>query len=743
MTEATGWRLRRRSFSTRAGIFAAGFLLVASFALVRWWDPVPVEVLRLKGFDVLQRLDPRTAADGATDRWTGPVVIVDIDEESLDRIGQWPWPRSVIAELVDRLAEGGALAIGFDVLFAEPDRLSPEALADRIQRFDTELARELRFLPGNDARLAQSFRRHTRVVVAQAVHPRALPHDIGPVNTPSVAVMGPTPEAALVQAPGVIRPLPRLADAAAGVGMISLWESPDNIVRRVPLAIQAAGDLYPALSSEMLRVALGEKTYVLQGSSAGAEALLIGPNRIPVDASGQIWVHYRSSNPHQYISAQDVLAGDLPSDTFRNRFVLVGASATGLGDIKATPMTASLPGVEVHAQALETVLDGTVLRRPAIAEAVEIAATLALGSAVVVLIPLAGAWTALVLGGVLAFAAAGAAGYAYSVERVMLDAGFPLVTSFFAFTLMVFGNYLVSDREKRFIRGAFNQYLAPALVDQIAHQPELLKLGGETRPATILFSDIRGFTGIAERFGDDAAGLTNLVNRLLTPLSEEILLRKGTIDKYIGDAIMAFWNAPMEDPVHAENACEAALAMVRALDALNRELAAEAGDGGTPLVLRTGIGINTGRCLAGNLGSRMRFNYSVLGDAVNIAARLEALTRTYDVDIIIGETTAAAVRDRYAVVELDEVQLKGRQEPAKVFALLGNGTLAADTTFLSFAAAHQRLRDSLVAGRDQAARSLLDELGPAAEAYGLGAVYAMYADRLGHVTPRLAAPVAS
>jgi adenylate cyclase len=277
-------------------------------------------------------------------------------------------------------------------------------------------------------------------------------------------------------------------------------------------------------------------------------------------------------------------------------------------------------------------------------------------------------------------------------------------------------------------------------VDQIAHQPELLKLGGETRPATILFSDIRGFTGIAERFGDDAAGLTNLVNRLLTPLSEEFLLRKGTIDKYIGDAIMAFWNAPMEDPVHAENACEAALAMVRALDALNRELAAEAGDGGTPLVLRTGIGINTGRCLAGNLGSRMRFNYSVLGDAVNIAARLEALTRTYDVDIIIGETTAAAVRGRYAVVELDEVQLKGRQEPAKVFALLGDGALAADTTFLSFAAAHQRLRDGLVAGRDQAARSLLDELGPAAEAYGLGAVYAMYAHRLSHVTPRLAAP---
>ena len=726
---------RVRRLGARIAPFAVGLALVLTLAGLRLWDPTPVEVLRLKVFDVFQQIQPRAGPDDADGGAGSQVVIVDVDEESLDAVGQWPWPRSTIAALVARLEAGGALAIGFDVLFAEPDRMSPDRLADRIEAYDKALAQQLRFLPGNDATLAQSFRRHGRVVVAQAVHPRALPHDLGPVNVPSVALLGPDPGARLVDAPGVIRPLPQLADAAAGVGMISLWESPDNVVRRVPLVLRAGGELYPALTMELLRVALGERTYVVESDSAGVAALLIGRYRVPTDASGQIWVHYRPSAAAQYVSAGAVIAGDVAPGTFRDKFVLVGTSATGLGDIKATPLDPSRPGVEVHAQALETVLAGQVLSRPAIAETLEIAGTLALGLALVGLVPLVGAWPALLLGGVLAAATLGVTGWAFFQQRLLLDPGFPLATGFLAFTAMVFSNYLGAEREKRFIRGAFNQYLTPALVDRLAREPEMLQLGGETRAVTVLFSDIRGFTGIAERFGEDARGLTALVNRLLTPLSDQVLAHKGTIDKYIGDAIMAFWNAPVDDPRHADHACRAALAMVAALQALNKEMAAEAAGAEAhhaeaPVVLRAGIGLNSGRCLAGNLGTHKRFNYSVLGDPVNVAARLEALTRTYDVDIILGEATVSALDGCYALLELDLIQVKGRQRPARIFALLGGAALADDPAFIVFAAAHAAMVSAAHGGDPATATRVIAQQRQAAERFGMAAVYDLYADRL-------------
>ncbi|MBK1671057.1 hypothetical protein CKO28_23910 [Rhodovibrio sodomensis] len=710
--------------------WALGVGLVFCFGGLRLWDPYGVEVLRLKGFDAAHRMAPRTLPAGPDGQPVSPIMIVDIDEESLDRIGQWPWPRTAMAQLVDQLNADGAVGIGFDILFTEPDRMSPDELADRVMEYDPELAQQLRYLPGNDDRLAQAFRRHDRTVIAQAVHARALPHDIGPVNVPSVARLGPDAAGSLVQAPGVIRPLPELADAAAGVGMISLWEAPDNVVRRVPLVIKSGQRVYPALSIEMLRVATGQQTYVLEGSAAGVEGVLLGRYRVPTDHSGQIWVHYRPRLAPQYVSAADVLAGRFPAGIFEDKLVLVGTSATGLGDIKATPLDPALPGVEVHAQALETVLSGSVLSRPAVADTAEVLATLLIGSAIVVLVPLVGAWSALLTGAVLAAATLAVTSYAFFQERVLLDPWFPLLTGFSAFTVMVFTSYLGSERDKRFIRAAFTQYLAPTLVDRLASEPELLQLGGETRPATVLFSDIRGFTGIAERFGDDARGLTKLVNRFLTPLSDRILANQGTIDKYIGDAIMAFWNAPIDDPRHADHACQAALEMVQALNALNAEMAGEAQPGHAPVVLKAGIGINSGRCLAGNLGSDKRFNYSVMGDAVNVAARLEALTRTYGVDIIVGEATLSATDGEYAFLELDHIRVKGRRQPARIFALLGGPAIAEHPQFATFEARHTAMLRMMRQADTTAARRQLDALAPTARGYGLSVAYGFYATRL-------------
>jgi adenylate cyclase len=722
---------KRRIWRLRLAPWALGVALVVGFGILRLWDPYPVKVLRLKGFDIAQQMDPRALPEGPDGAPTSPIVIVNIDEESLDRIGQWPWPRTVMADLVDRVAEGGAAAIGFDVLFTEPDRMSPDALADRIADYDGDLAQQLRYLPGNDDRLAQAFRRHAGVVVAQAIHHRNLQHDVGPVNEPSVAQLGSDVSHDLVSARGVIRPLPELADAAAGVGMISLWESPDNVVRRVPLMMRANDRVYPSLSLEMLRVATGQQTYVLEGSAAGVESVLIGRYRVPTDHSGQIWVHYRPKLATQYLSAADVLKGArLPTDSFRNKLVLVGTSATGLGDIKATPLDPALPGVDIHAQVLETILSGTVLTRPAIADSIEVFATLAIGVSIVLLVPLVGAWTALVTGAILAAAVLAMTGYAFFQERLLFDPWMALMTGFSAFSVMVFASYLGAERDKRFIRGAFTQYLTPALVDRLASEPDLLQLGGETRPATVLFSDIRGFTGIAERYGDDARGLTTLVNRFLTPLSDRILANRGTIDKYIGDAIMAFWNAPIDDPKHADHACQAALEMVEALQALNAEMAGEAQPGQEPVVLKAGIGINSGRCLAGNLGSDKRFNYSVMGDPVNVAARLEALTRKYGVDIIVGEATLSAVEGEFALLELDHVQVKGRRQPARIFALLGGSALGRDPDFKAFEARHTAMLRTMRQADRVAARRQLDALAVAAEGYGLSLAYAFYATSL-------------
>jgi adenylate cyclase len=646
---------------------AVALVLLLDLVLVRIWDPLAVEALRLRVFDLYQVMAPREAAQR-------PVVIVDIDEDSLKSLGQWPWPRTVVADLVTRVTQAGAAAIAFDVVFSEPDRSSPALAADSFRGLDDETKAKLKSLPSNDAVLAQAIAR-SRVVLGQtAVAQASAPPEGEPLPQTPFGVLGPTEAPPLVAFAGLLRNVPELERAAAGRGLFTIRPEPDGIVRRVPIVMRAGGETVPSLTLEMLRVASGSPAILLKTDAHGLqmESVRLRGFEVPTDGLGQLWIHFGRHDRARFVSARDVIEGRADPDRFRQRLVLIGTSAVGLLDLKTTPTEPAMPGVEVHAQVLESMLAKTVLTAPFYATLAELAIAVLVGLAIIALAPALGAWALFLIGGVVAALIAGISWYYFSRLNLLIDATYPLASSFLVYLTLVFTNYLRAHSERRQIRSAFSQYLSPVLVEELARSPEKLTLGGEERVMTVMFSDVRGFTTISEQYKDDPQGLTQLMNRLLTPLTNAIVDHKGTIDKYIGDAIMAFWNAPLDDPDQEANACQAALDMLAAIERLNAERRAEAEAAGTPfLPMRVGIGINTGPCVVGNMGSDLHFNYSVLGDAVNLASRLESQTKSYGVPVLVGARTAAKVAERFAVLELDLLQVKGKTEPERVYTVLG------------------------------------------------------------------------
>jgi len=495
---------------------------------------------------------------------------------------------------------------------------------------------------------------------------------------------------------------------------------------------------------------------------------------IPTDAHGRVWVHFATADAFNtpdnsgrlYISASDVLTGAAPAERLRGKFALVGTSAAGLKDLRDTPVANRMPGVEVHANILESIFaaeagyaaavqrkavalaaqgmtpaaaqraaQATVdkreffLRYPNYINSAELFLTLVAGLILTVLVPRLGPmWTLTGLGAALTGLIT-LSWYLYARHLLLLDATFPAGTMVALYAVLAFGNYTREAAEKRQVRSAFGQYLSPALVEQLAEHPDRLKLGGETKEMTFLFCDVRNFTAISESHKTDPQRLTMLINRLLTPLSDAILAHDGTIDKYMGDCVMAFWNAPMDVPNHEAQACAAALDMLRALDALNAERRKEATAAGSEYVqLRVGVGLNTGECVVGNMGTATRFDYSVLGDAVNLAARLEAYSSAYGVTILVGERTAAKVAGHLALIELDRIAVRGKTEAVTIYGLLGDATQRANPDF-------RRLRDAnadmLAAYR---ARDWSNADGLAARCAALpgapAGLYALYRERI-------------
>jgi adenylate cyclase len=726
----SSWRGAAQLFIRQIGPErAVGLLLIGMLVSLRIWDPALVEEIRLKTFDIYQEISPRQ-------RQNLPVTIVDIDEASLARFGQWPWPRTRLAAMVDKLTAAGAVAIAFDVVFPEPDRTSPDLLADSIERLDEATRAVLRSLPSNDAAFADSISR-SRVVLGESGYHSPTAADPGnpPISTP-FALRGGDPRSSLIRFPGMIRNVAPLEKAAAGRGIFTILPEFDGLVRRVPLIASAEGKLSAALVVDMLRVATGGNAIVVRSGPSGVEDIVVGGVQVPTDQFGQVWIHFATARSNRFISAADVLDGVNLSDKVAGRLVLIGTSATGLLDLKATPAGA-MPGVAVHAQLLETILGKSALDRPVWTALAEVAFFVIVGALLIYLIPLRGAAEVFVLGACVAAVAIAISWLFFVYQRVLVDASYPLGVLLFIYVVLVFVNYTREEGRRKQIRTAFSQYLSPKLIEQLTKNPEKLVLGGETKEMTIMFSDVRDFTAISERYKDAPHELTRLINRILSPLSDAVTDHKGTIDKYMGDNIMAFWNAPLADDDHAHNACLAALDMIGRLEQVNEERRKEAEAEGIGFVrLRMGIGINTGSCVVGNMGSRMRFDYTVLGDSVNLASRLEGQSKNYGRPIVLGERTARLVEQSFALLELDFVRVKGKKEPERIFTILGPAEFTRQPAFQKVKQATHELLDLYRRREWEAAKQALERHAPAFGALDLGIFHALYVDRVEEYTLR-------
>jgi adenylate cyclase len=700
-----------------------GSLLVILLVLLHILNPPVIEGFRLKVFDELQGLHPRPPQSAV------PVAIVDIDDASMAEIGQWPWPRSVFAELLERLDELGAVVVACDILFAESDRYSPPVYAEALAARDPGLAAALRAMPDNDALMAGAMA--DRLVVLGVAGTRAALNgaDGQPLPTPVVA-LGEDPRRFLPELPGLVGAIPVLSEAAAGLGLVTLTPDVDGIVRRVPLVGAIAGQLLPSLALEVIRIAVGADKVFLRSGPSGITGISLKGTSIPVDLEGRAWVRYGLPNPDQYVRAADVLAGRVPPGRLEGHIVFIGASAAGLGDIKPAPIVGAMPGVEIQASLLQTLVSGSILRRPVGVAQIENLALLIVG----LVLAWAGPFLrASVLPGLLGLVLAGGLGitwYAFRYHESLVDGVYVAGALAVLLFWLAMARYVREEARRRTIRTAFSRYLSPVMVDRLTTSARALKMGGERRELTVLFSDIRGFTTLSERYEHDPEGLTALLSRYFTAMTTIIQDGSGTIDKYIGDAIMAFWNAPLPVDQHARQACVAALRMRAGLVELNEAMAAEGAERGLAASpIRIGIGLNTGVCFVGNMGSEQRFNYSVIGDPVNVASRIEGRCKTYGLDVVIGETTRDAARD-LATLEIDRVRLLGKTTTTGLFALVGDEAVARSERFGELAGEHAAMLEAYRGRAWDAAMQKLRRCHHLGQAYGLDDFYEMYGLRI-------------
>ena len=614
------------------------------------------------------------------------VVIVTVDDKSLKAVGHWPWPRDVLAQLVTRLTEAGAAAVAFDIIFAEPERSGELKAATRLtqrlpaqaipQIVRTELENIIRDAD-HDSQLAEAIRANDRVILATAftsldlLSPGAPPERKGqPLKSAVLRVKDPDQDPKQrglfppTHAEGVTLPIPPLLASTQALGHVNMQPDFDGVTRWEALIVEHHGYYYPSLALEAVRIAAGLEPLALRLHLG--DAVVIGDVTIPIDGWARVLIDYSGEGKSfRHISASDVLAQRIPAEQLKDRIVFIGATAEGLYDLRVTPFSPVLPGVEKHANMAANILEGRFIVRPAWVEIVELGTTIAFPILLGLLLPRLRPMTSLAAALALQVALLATTHVAFR-RGLWLPAVYPSVSIGLTFIAITVYRFFTEERQRLFTKRAFQQYVSPAVVERIVADPSALQFGGEVRNLTVMFCDIRDFTTFAER--NEPQVVVTMLREHLTRLTSCIMDEEGTLDKYIGDAIMAIFGAPITLPDHAERACRAALRMTEEAKALRAKWESE---GKEPL--RIGIGVNTADMVVGNLGSEQVFSYTVTGDGVNLGARLESLNKDYKTSkqIIISEYTYEAAKDVIETIPLGEVLVKGKTRPVAIYELTG------------------------------------------------------------------------
>ena len=638
-------------------ILLSPWLALFTFALLlafKLQDPYLVEATRLKFYDYIM-LDKAKQSE--------QIVVINLGEKSIEKYGQWPFPREVHAKIIDDVYGRGAALVGSTILMLESDRMGTDnVLSDSLKKYPVVLSQTV---SDSCSRVSTTIRKTGVAVIGDGEATEFLP-----------------------QYPCVLSNVSILQEAAAGVGITSTLPETDGVVRRVPLLSESSGEYYPAFALEMLRVAAGDSSYQAKINQTGVEALRIPSfETIKTDEYGRVFI-----NPNYRFQSYEIGASPLPDLT--GKIVILGVTAAGVSNPVATPSGAQHPH-QLQASILETLINGDSVSIPNWTQLVDLTALLVLALALIIISRLKYSivWIGLILGGYLYLPM-----YLFASKGILLDVTFNVLAIAIIYMHIYTVKFISEFLQKQQIKKQFGTYLSPDLVARLQRQPDLLKLGGESRELSIMFTDVRGFTTISEHYGEDVQGLTSIMNRYMTVMTKAILENNGTLDKYIGDAQMAFWNAPLDNKQHALDAVRTSFQMLKDLEIFNEEVERE----GIP-AFGMGLGINTATVVVGNMGSTQRFDYTCLGDGVNLAARLEGQSKPYGVKLVVGPQTAELVRDVYQVVELDLIAVKGKTEPARIYTIFDVADGAGEIL-------HKKFLDFYRQGNWDAALNLIKDL---------------------------------
>ncbi len=638
-------------------IFTSIWMVVA-FAVVllgiRIDNSDTVKTLRYKTWDHFQYVQPRgTLSDSVT--------VINITEDDIKRYGQWPWPRHVMAMLHAKIGDAGALLVNYNILFAEPDRMSGVEYLKSMP-MTNELREQLgQVLLDTDSVFSIVLKESKRAILMMSVkntEDKNLPSTTQIIEKGNVKPW-------LYEFGGIVSPHSKVSAGATGMGVNVTSPEPDAVVRKMPMLIRINGKIYPSMILENVRLLNGSKRIKVIAKEHGIDEVLVSKKAgIPVNHNAEMYINYAEPSMYVNISATDILTDNFNENKIKDRIVVVGLDAAGLSVLKYTPHGLTTDQM-ITAQALDTLLTGKHLLRTPQADTYEIVFLAFLLLLLILVLPRTSVMLAVPLLFFVEIGVAYGAFMAYANKGFLIDPSWIMLSVFLIWSHSVYNNFATQSRLRQQIKKQFEHYLDPRMVKKLQKDPSLLKLGGETRHMTFLFCDIRGFTPISEQYKDNPAELTKLINRFLTRMTNVIIANGGTVDKFMGDCIMAFWNAPLKTADHQMLAVLTASQMQSELARLNEQLTAES----LPNI-KIGIGINSGEALVGNMGSDQRFDYSVIGDAVNLAARLESASKTLGHTLIVGEGTKKVIDDKFSFEFVDSITVKGKTEPVNVYTLV-------------------------------------------------------------------------